>query len=193
MAKRKNRDPSPSPGQQLTDRRLTRAIRQFASLFGVPRSAISDLAQEVWSAMLTRFPDYQPADEPELRAWLTVVVHHMAISRLRRERRRATADLPPDQGESTSAAAGHDVALQLEKEQAATAVRDLMAELKKTVPEENFRILTMFYYDDRTIAEIAAALGLTESKVRGRKKRLLQTLREIAPNSLGRDFDEKQG
>jgi RNA polymerase sigma factor (sigma-70 family) len=175
------------------DRRLTRFIREFGLLFGVPRSAISDLVQEVWSAMLARFPDYQSAHEPDLRAWLLVVVHHKAIDRFRREGRHATVALPLNLRESTSTAAGHDVAMQLEKEEAATGVHALMAGLKKTVSEENFRILTMFFYDGCTIAEIAAALELTDSQVRGRKKRLLQTLREIAPHSLGRDFEEKQG
>jgi RNA polymerase sigma-70 factor (ECF subfamily) len=141
--------------------RLCRAILRNAA-------EAEDTAQEslirIWKA-LPRF-DGRAA----LSTWIYAITRNRCLTAI--ERRRDLNSLS-------------DTAVELEAD-AATAVLDqdpedplaLLRELAEALPERYRRVLILFYYEERSVAEVAALLGIPEGTVKTNLHRARALLRE---------------
>jgi RNA polymerase sigma factor (sigma-70 family) len=106
------------------------------------------------------------------------LVQRRAIDFVRRSRRQATECLPHDEA-CALATQEQDPAAILERQWDQEVVRIAMDQLRSGVSEVNYRIIEMHYFQGKTVAEIARALGMTEDQVNGRQRRMLKALRPI--------------
>ena len=165
MKRRRN-----SPTVPVTERRedflaafdacSERARRVLARLCGVfHRDELDDLVQETFSRA---WRSWETFDRGAARStWLVRIAIHTGTDYLRRK--RPQSDSPAVDRQE---AASDDTLLR-------TAVREAMAR----VPRELFATVVLFYFEEMTVAEIAAATEVPEGTV---KTRLLRARRELA-------------
>jgi len=112
------------------------------------------------------------------KAWLYQIASRVALDRLRRRRRRPE---PEALSEPFEAEAADVAALALQRESRREASRRLEAALGELRAEER-RLVELFYFEERSYAEISSLLGVSRGQVRGRLHRVRGRLRErLAP------------
>jgi RNA polymerase sigma-70 factor (ECF subfamily) len=142
-----------------------------------------DAAQEalirVWKA-LPRF-DGRAA----LSTWIYAIARNRCLTALSRRRDQVSLSDPDIAAAAEAAApiaADHDMPVAL------------LRELVDALPERYRRSLTLFYYEDRSVAEAAAQLGIPEGTVKTNLSRaraaLLAQLERLGINSISQWLDE---
>ena len=136
-------------------------------------SAAEDLVQETLIAMHSRRATYEPSQP--LTAWVYGIARYKLIDEYRRTRRRAS--VPLDEAPDLFAA---------DAVESAGAKRDV-EKLMATLPEGKRALVRAIKLDGASVAEAAAASGLSESAVKVTVHRAIK--------SLGEDVtrDERRG
>jgi RNA polymerase sigma-70 factor (ECF subfamily) len=148
-------------------------------LLGSDSSAVADVVQETFQAVVQSIVQFAPSRGP-IWAWMTGIAHNRAMLHWRsqrRDRNRLSLD------EVLAASNGRlkrwfDAAEPppsfLEQQESAELVRHVLAEL----PEEYSFCLVAKYIDDRSAAEIADDLGESIDAIRSRLTRARAAFRE---------------
>lgn len=150
---------------------------------GGDRALAEDLVQETWIRALDSWPSRGMPDEPV--AWLTRVAHNALVSHFRRQRPElidpATIDIEDDRFTPDS-------------RDTATVVGWGMSQLRRTHAD----VLEAFYFEGKSVSEIAAARSLSERAIEGRLRRARARLkRKLEKAKLSRaearDLHEARG
>lgn len=128
------------------------------------RAEVEDLTSEVFRRALSALPAYEPRGAP-FSSWLLRIAANAVIDRARRSKRRppAGADLAPEPSEPE----------RLDAEGRARLFR-AVAEL----PQDQRRVIQLRFGEERSIREIAQALGKSEGAVKQLQLRGLVALRK---------------
>jgi RNA polymerase sigma-70 factor, ECF subfamily len=142
---------------------------------------VNDLVQDTWLILFRRLPKLHLDCAPgALAAWVAGIAHRVAGKHAGRrsisKRRRIplTAEvaaelLDPDAGPAAKCS------LMLRREQ----VRAILEKLGASLPERHRRIMQMHWVEDRSVAEIAAEVGLSEDCVGSILRRIRLRLPEL--------------
>jgi RNA polymerase sigma-70 factor (ECF subfamily) len=139
----------------LLERYERRLYRLCLSLLREPAQA-EDAVQESFVRIWKALPTYD--GRASLSTWSYAITRNRCLTALQRRRDEATLSDP-------------EVAMEAEAA-AATAVTDpddrgqLLRELVEGLPERYRRALTLFYYEERSVPDVAAMLGLPEGTVK---------------------------
>ena len=115
-----------------------------------------------------------------LEGWLRTVMAQEHVNRYRRQRRLVSLDEENEEGVQFAAAeAAPAIAVEPRLE---AAIDEALAELS---PEDRF-VLSAYYLDDRTLAEVARALSVHESTISRKVDKLAKSLRKHILAALGR-------
>jgi len=165
-------------------------IKRFVMSHGIRGADVDDCVQEVWSAVSLKLAEFvHPGNKPGLRSWLYAVVRSKTTDVIRRNIRRSTHNLDVFIEKGAEPASDEpDPASVIEDRWNATMLRTAMEELKRQVPEVNYRVLEMRVFQERSEAETAAALDLTAEQVRYRKHRTQRKLQSLLAVYTGRQF-----
>jgi RNA polymerase sigma factor (sigma-70 family) len=125
-----------------------------------------------------------------MAAWLSAVVKGKAISLLRRQERRRTRTFTALGSAAPDVA---DLADNPEKLYDAhwrdQRVREVAQELREHVDEISHRIFIMRALDERSVAEVALAFGLTEPAVCARHHRALEKFKVLFKHLAGDAYE----
>src|SRR4051812_49214722 len=149
---------------------LTRHLRSYFAR-RLDSGAAEDAVQETLIAIHARRATYDPA--LPFTAWVFGIARYKLIDEFRREKRRAV--VPLDEAPELFA---HDEA------EAATARRDV-TKLLARLPQAKRRLVEAVKLEGQSVADTAAATGLSESAVKVNVHR--------AVKSLGEDLAAKDG
>jgi RNA polymerase sigma-70 factor (sigma-E family) len=153
-------------------------LHQAAMLLTGDHHLAEDLTQATYAKVFARWSRVSTADSPLAYARTTLLNTFLSHRRLRRNSERPTelteADLSPSGRVGPVGSDGLD--------DPATRV-DLLAALAGLPPLDR-AVVVLRYWDDRSVADTAHDLGISESAVRTRARRALLRLRPlIAPVS----------
>ena len=141
--------------ERLADRYERKVYRLCCSLLRDPDQA-EDAAQEslvrVWKA-LAKYDQ-----RASLSTWIYTITRNRCLTAI--ERRRELDSLS-DPGVEYEAEAAQAVGPDAEQDHLA-----VLRELVDALPERFRRVLTLFYYEERSVAEVAQMLGLPEGTVK---------------------------
>lgn len=142
-------------------------VRKVAATYCRDPHDRADLAQEIVAALWSAWPRYDHART--FSTWMYQVALNVAISHVRGEsrRRRRVEPLDEDHMELRQDPFDHETHQLLDLLHTAIAGLDAMS-----------RALAMLYLDERSHAEIADILGISESNVGTRIHRLKQRIRQ---------------
>ena len=130
-------------------------------LTGGDHHLAEDLLQTTYAKVYAAWPRVRRADDPVAYTRTVLTRTYLSHRRLRRSGERPSDALPePPGGE------GPDAAVRL----------DLMSALRALTPEDRV-IVVHRYWLDRSVADTASELGLTQTAVRTRARRALARLR----------------
>ena len=144
-----------------------------------------DAAQEARLACLDGLGRYG-GDEAGLRAWLAVMVRNRLANQARRAAARPRSPLGAEAmamvGPGEGPWAAHD------RDLLVAAVRAALAEAKGRFPGAGYLAIVLRCGEGQSTAEVAAALGLPEDRVRDRYRRALPRFRAFLARRLGPDL-----
>ena len=153
--------------ERLIGRYERKVYRLCCSLLRDPDQA-EDAAQEslvrVWRAL----PKYD--QRASLSTWIYTITRNRCLTAI--ERRRELDSLSDPVVEHEAAVA------QPVRPEAETDHLAVLRELVEALPERSRRVLTLFYYEERSVAEVAAMLGLPEGTVKTNLHRARAALAE---------------
>ena len=149
----------------------TQLYRQALLLTGDHHLA-EDLTQTTYAKVYASWRRVSRADNPVAYARTTLLNSFFSHRRLRR-----SGELPTDPTLGRESSAPED--------DAETRL-DLLAALT-TLPPRDRAVLVLRYWEDRSVADTARDLGMTETGVRTRSRRALQRLRPL----LGAELTER--
>ncbi|WP_203718588.1 sigma-70 family RNA polymerase sigma factor [Asanoa siamensis] len=145
----------------LIEKEHARAVLAYAASLTGDRAGAEDVLQET-VVRAWRHRDKLAAGQGSLRGWLLTVARNLVVDDVRRSRgTQPVASLPAarcDHAESVVDAVA-----------VATAMRRL--------PPAHREVLYHVYWQDRSVAETAAALGVAEGTVKSRSHYALRALR----------------
>jgi RNA polymerase sigma-70 factor, ECF subfamily len=121
-----------------------------------------EVTQDVFVKLWRALPSYD--GRASLSTWLYTIARNTCLSVVRMESYRRTSALTSIEEPQTGSITPMDVAL-----------KESLARL----PETQRAIITMFYFEDRSVAEVAAMIGLPEGTVKSHLHRARRALAEI--------------
>lgn len=155
-------------------------VLKVASVYARGRDERDDLAQEICTQCWRSFAGFD-ARRAKFSTWMYRVALNVAISHARRNSRAMAGQLEPLQTHHLETI-GAEVAE--EADERLVALRAFIAEL-----DDLNRALILLYLEERSHAEIAEVLGLSETNVATKIGRIKQKLRsrmlEKEPESTG--------
>ena len=131
------------------------------------RARAEDMVQEALLSAWRGIRSFRPGSN--LRAWMIRILVNRVISEGRRHRVKET-ELGPDMSEPSGEPEGEARVMQAED-------RALIGRAMSTLSDQQRRALTLRYYADLTVPEIARTLGWAEGTVKSRIHRGLRRLR----------------
>jgi RNA polymerase sigma-70 factor (ECF subfamily) len=137
------------------------------------RSLAEDVTQETWLRAVRDWRRKGPPDEP--LAWLTTVARNLLASYYRRRRPSSLDSVTP--GELLAA---FDDGRAAESAEMTSLVCRALARL----PSAQAALLEAFHFQDRRMAQIANAAGVSERAVEGRLRRARERLRRELESML---------
>jgi RNA polymerase sigma-70 factor, ECF subfamily len=129
---------------------------------------VEDLAQETFLRAFRAFPTFDPAGPARVSTWLLTIATRLALDVRRRHRTSGAID--PGLWAPTSP--DPEAALQRHEERAG------LVEAIALLDDDQRAAFVLFTFHDRTIAEIASALGVQEATVKTRLHRARSRLRD---------------
>jgi RNA polymerase sigma-70 factor (ECF subfamily) len=144
------------------------ALRRYASGLLGDREEADDLVQDCLERVISRW--HQRRSEDSTRAWIFSILHNLAMTRLRRARRR-TPHLPLDD------AGERDVSVRASQEDH-LRYRDLLATLAQ-LPEDQRAVLLLVAVEKFSYAETARALDVPLGTVMSRLSRARERLSKL--------------
>ncbi|MGH8254007.1 MAG: RNA polymerase sigma factor [Steroidobacteraceae bacterium] len=164
--------------ERLAERYERKVYRLCCSLLRDPDQA-ADAAQEsllrVWKAL----PGYD--QRASLSTWIYTITRNRCLTAI--ERRREHDSMSDPAIEQAAEAAGAAASAGRGPAEAPQDHLALLRELVDALPEHFRRTLTLFYYEERSVSEVAAMLGQPEGTVKTRLHRaramLLERVRAI--------------
>lgn len=153
--------------------RLVPAYRRrvFGLAYGIlrDRAAAEDLAQEVFVKLWQALPRYD--GRAKLSTWIYAITRNAAVSALRSQRREVSLS------DDAIAAEAEDVAEPVRGEGDERALRRAVTAL----PEKQRLAVTLYYFDERTVEEVAEMMGMPVNTVKTHLHRARASLaKEIA-------------
>src|SRR5262245_18878165 len=142
----------------------SRSLQRSAVLLTADRDLADDLVQTTYTKLFLAWPRVRRAGNPVAYAQRTLTNTFLSHRRLRRNAELPVAELPEPPA----------------NEPGPEAHVDLLDVLRVLDPLDR-AVLTLRYWEDRSVAGTADTLGLSESVVRTRSRRALQRLRSHVP------------
>lgn len=145
-------------------------VKSYLRRLGADEEAAEDLTQEVFVAIWRRAHQFDAA-KASVSTWVFAIARNKRIDALRRER--------PVEGEPDGLDLEVDAA---PRGDAVAELNQLSARVMRaveTLPEEQKRLLKIFYFDDKPHSAIAAELGLPLGTVKSRLRLALGKLRAM--------------
>jgi RNA polymerase sigma-70 factor, ECF subfamily len=177
--------------QEGNERRLIEAAQQdpsrFAALYEIhfervyayvlrrvgDRAAVEDITSEVFHHALANLPRFEWRGAP-FGAWLMRIAANAIADRWRRGSREQTDALASDPASTEPSPEEIEIRAQLFR-------------LVQELPVEQRKVVQMRFAEEKSIREIAQALGRTEGAIKQLQFRGIQTLREEAAKVSGRN------
>jgi RNA polymerase sigma-70 factor (ECF subfamily) len=155
------------------------AIMQFC-VARLSEGLAEEVTQEVFIAAWEMLPKYRP--EAPLRAWLFGIARNKCQQAYRNRARRQAIDQASLEAIRELAHAEGPTSLEDTMTQAALRTR-LHDSLSKLSGEDRI-LLTLWYWKELPVAEIAEIMGKTDSAIRKRLTRAQQRLKELMHETL---------
>ena len=153
-------------------RQAEKAMRMTVYAIVSPGSAENGDAEDILlDSMLKGFRSLEQLKNPDsFVPWMQKIARNRAIDYLRKNRELTFSELSSEEGEFEDTLVSENESERPELAMDQKARAELLREILTALPAEQRLALTMYYYHQMSIAEIAEELGCTEATVKSRLK-----------------------
>lgn len=163
-------------------RRESRLLAVVAARMRVPMSEMEDLLQEAWLSAVEHRDQFEEVElKPRLHGWMRAVIYGKAVDLQRHLGCRSCQSLSEEAIDLIDETPARSAAMAELREW----LDALLAEASQG-NEENLRLLHAFFFQERSINELAQQFGMTGDAVKGRIRRLAQRARALAKRKPSR-------
>ncbi len=163
--------------EQIFDRYKRPVAFVAAKYFRQPEQ-IEEIIQISFSKAFVELGRFRGEHDASLVSWLSRIAANACLDAIRNRRRKPeNLDCELNENEASTV-----LGLAFSNEQSAEdrlAIRDLSEKLLSCLPQDDRALLQMLYIDEMSVADIAALLGWSQSKVKIRAWRARNTLRKV--------------
>jgi len=155
-------------------------LRGWLSRHQLQPADVEDLLQEILVVVSEKLPQFVHSGQPgAFRAWLRLILTNRVRHFLRGQRHRQAVGAPQPLTDWLDQLADPDSSLsrQWDQEHDKHLVRRLLASIQAEFSPTTWQVFQMLVLEDRPVAEVAQALGLTPNAVYVAKARVLARLR----------------
>ncbi len=165
--------------EQIAGRWQGRLVAHAARLLG-DREAAAEAVQEAWLAIVRGM---RRLDDPaRFGPWAYRIVRHKCTDRLRRVSRSRSRETELDT--EASADDGGSAEIHVQDRDRAAAIATMRAAIRE-LPAEHRTLLSLFYFENFAVAEIAEAMGIPQGTVKSRLFHLRARLRTMMDSAVG--------
>ena len=169
--------------ERLAERYERKVYRLCCSIMRDPDQA-ADAAQEsllrVWKAL----PSYD--QRASLSTWIYTITRNRCLTAIERRRELDSMSDPVVEQAAEAAGAAAGTGTGAGSPEAARDQLELLRELVEALPDRYRRTLTLFYYEERSVSEVAAMLGQPEGTIKTHLHRArAQLLERVRALGLG--------
>jgi RNA polymerase sigma-70 factor (ECF subfamily) len=163
--------------EQIFDRYKRPVAAVAAKYFRRPEQ-IEEIIQISFAKAFTELAKFRGQHDASLGSWLTRIAANACLDQIRSKKRKPedlNCDLSANETETlldVAAGAGQSA-------EEGLAMRDLSQKLLSRLADDDRALLQMLYADEMSVAEIAALLGWSRSKVKIRAWRARNALRRV--------------
>jgi RNA polymerase sigma factor (sigma-70 family) len=144
-----------------------------------------DCIQEVWGEVLGKLQHWETLPIlGRFEAWLSGLARHKALDAIRSRYRRPMTQMSAEVLCTLCDDRSPDPGLLYEQELIRKRVQGVLQELARRVSASSYRVFYAHWFEGRTMAEIAEALGMTPAQARFRHHRVTQKLRRLLERSM---------
>jgi RNA polymerase sigma factor (sigma-70 family) len=141
--------------------RCSERIRKYAFACGATERDLADCAQEVWAELLLRLPTFHlDPERGKFDTWLYHIVRGKTVDQIRGVKRRSAQGDPDTLQTMVDDRPSADRSVEQEE-----LLNFTWGQLRDELSECNYQVLQLRLIEQRTVAEVAAALGLSNEQV----------------------------
>lgn len=158
--------------------RYRRLVVHLVSRFFSQRETVEELAQQAFTKIYFSLKDFRGGQDKSFSSWLSRLTVNVCYDELRRRQRRPEnlfAELSREDAEYI----GNILETSSLDNEKAVADRDLAEKLLSGLNAKDRLALTLYHAEDRSVAEVAKAVGWSESNVKARLMRTRRYLRSL--------------
>jgi RNA polymerase sigma-70 factor (ECF subfamily) len=163
--------------EQIFDR-YKRTVAHIAAKYFRRHDQIEEIIQISFAKGFAELSSFRGRHDASLGSWLARIAANSCLDHIRSKRRKPeelNCDLSQYEAETLlDLAASNDVSAE-----DGLVVRDLSPKLLSLLPSDDRALLQMLYADEMSVADIAALLGWSRSKVKIRAWRARNALRRV--------------
>jgi len=165
--------------EQIAGRWQGRLVLHASRLLG-DRDAAAEAVQEAWLAIVRGIGRLD--DPSRFAPWAYRIVRHKCTDRLRTASRSRCRETELD-GEA-SEDDGESAEIHVQDRDRAVAIATMRAAIRK-LPAEHRTLLSLFYFQNLAVADIAEAMGIPQGTVKSRLFHLRARLRTMMGSAAG--------
>lgn len=145
-------------------------VKAYLRRLGAADSLAEDLSQEVMLTVWRKAASYDPA-KAGVGTWIFTIARNLRIDAIRRDHRPDLNSEDPRLMPEPAPLPDREIEIVREQEQVRSALRAL--------PEDQARVVTMAFYDDKSHGEIAAELAIPLGTVKSRLRLAFRRVRGL--------------
>lgn len=165
--------------------RYRRVIRRFVERRGVYGVDADDCVQDVWFYVVRKLKDYRPPrNRLGIHAWLYRISTSVAANWYRARKRTDTPTPGALEQKEHVGGPQSEAEFANDKQRQTDLVQKCIGAMREKVSDMNRRVVEMRFLEERSVADVAVALGLTRKQVWYRQHRVLAKIRSWAKTGL---------
>ncbi|WP_373059766.1 RNA polymerase sigma factor [Zunongwangia sp. H14] len=150
------------------------------------REEAEEVAQDAFLKAFEALPGFR--GESKFSSWLYRIAYRKALDRIRKNSRHTSLELIEEitADDATKLESGLEVMLEQERS-------EIIQKCLLKLPEQDAAIVTLYYFEEQPVKEIAGITGLTEDNVKVKLYRSRKALFSLLKKYMLKEIPEKNG
>ncbi len=126
--------------------------------------------------------------DSKFSTWLYTIVYRKSLDAIKANKRRLTTELIEEVSEGEIKTIGNALSYIEDKERKAVIAESILS-----LPEDEAAIVTLYYFEEKSVKEIVSIVGLTADNVKIKLYRSRKKLYSILKHSISPEISNKNG
>ncbi|MDT0644408.1 RNA polymerase sigma factor [Zunongwangia sp. F363] len=150
------------------------------------REEAEEVAQDVFLKAFEALPGFR--GDAKFSSWLYRIAYRKTLDRIRKNSRFSTSELIEEITEDDTEKLENGLEIMLQEERS-----EIIQNCILKLPEQESAIITLFYFEEQSVKEIAAITGLTQDNIKVKLYRSRKALFSLLKKYMQAEIPEENG